>query len=212
VRDLRLAAPPVLVAILRLPAPALADDLRGEGFAFPGALPDVGHALEVVGELDMGTSDPPFEPSDVEYTWTLYGSSVHSIEEPSPGIRYRRLTFGVVEIRADPSFDAVYQPHPPNASVPRTFHDGEVLLLGSVTELTIREIFGIVTASGVVRFEAGSALPAIRNDWCLDAAVSVQGGGEIPPGYGSRWNVELVPGAPVRIDPGTWSNIKALYR
>jgi hypothetical protein len=205
-------APALSAAVLLLAGPALAENLRGEGLSFPDALPDVGHPLEIVGELDMDASDPPFEPASVEYTWTLYGSSVHSIEEPSAGIRYWYLTFGVLEIRADPSFDAVYEPHPPNASVPRTFHDGEVVLLGPVTDLTIRDVAGLLTATGVVHFEAGSALPGIRGDWCLEAAVAAPGGGDVPPGYGSTWSVELTPGATVYIDPRTWSSIKALYR
>src|SRR5262245_14820580 len=199
-------------AALVVAAPVLAESLHGDGFSFPDPLPGLGQPLEIVGELDMQASDPPFENANVEYTWALYGSSVHSIDEPAVGIRVRHLGFGVLEIRADRSFDAVYQPYPPNASVPRTFHDGDVVLLGSVTELTIREIFGIVTASGVVHFETGSALPAIRGDWGLEAAGSKQGGGDIPTGYGSAWSVVLTPGATVDINQKTWSDIKALYR
>jgi hypothetical protein len=199
-------------AVLVVAAPVLAENLHGEGFSFPEPLPGLGQPLEIVGELDLQASDPPFETSKIEYTWTLYGPSVHSIQEPAAGIRVRHLGFGVLEIRADPSFDAVYEPFPPNAAVPRTFHDGEIVLLGSVTELTIREILGIVTASGMVHFETGSALPAVRGDWGLEAAVSKQAGGDIPPGYGSAWSVVLTPEATVDIPRTTWSDIKALYR
>jgi hypothetical protein len=191
---------------------ASADALRGSGFAFPDALPDLGRSLEIVGTLNLATSDPPFDPQPVEYTWTIYGASVHSVEDPSSGIRTRYLTFGVLEIRSDPSFNSLYEANPPNELVPRTFHDGEVVLLGSVTEFAIREIYGIVTASGEVLFEGGSALPGVTGEWTLNAAVSVEAGGAIPPGYGSQWNLELAPTQPVRITPETWTSIKALYR
>lgn len=202
----------MLVATVPLAAAssAQAAAFRGAGFAFPDALPGHGHSLEVVGTLDLAASDPPFEPAAGEYTWTLYGASVHAVEEPSPGIRYRHLTFGVLEIRSDPSRNARYFANPPNALVPRTFHDGEVVLLGSVTEFTIREIFGIVTASGEIRFEAGSSLPDVTGEWTLSAAVSTEG--EVPAGYGSQWNLELAPSRPVHITPGTWTTIKGLYR
>jgi hypothetical protein len=195
-------------------APAPGETLRGSGYAFPDVLPAMGQALEVVGQFDMESSDPPFDvtPSTREYTWTLYGSVVHEIREPSSGIRYLDLTFGVLEVRSDASFNSIFRPNPPNALVPSTFHDGEVVLLGSVTELTIREIFGIVTASGQVRFEAGSGLPDMSSGhWAVNAALSMKGG-ETPEGYGSRWNLEVSPSRSVHVNDETWSKIKALYR
>ena len=202
------------IALVGLGSSAAAESIVGSGFAFPEPLPALGRALEVVGRLDLDAGDPPFDatPASREYTWTLYGSSVHTLDEPSSGVRYRHLTFGVLEIRGDGSFNSRYQAYPPNAAVPSTFHDGEAVLLASVTDLTIREIFGIVTASGEVRFEAGSELSSVGDGtWAFHAAVSTQVA-DIPPGFGSRWNLELTPSAPVHISDETWTSIKALYR
>lgn len=189
--------------------------LRASGLAFPWALPGYGQSLEVVGRIEADGSRPPFPmvPAEREYTWTLTGPVVYQIEEPAPGIRYLSLTFGVLEIREDSATNSQYSPNPPNAAVPSTFHDGGILLLGTVTGLRVREIFGLTTASGDLHFEGGSVLDSLEGDheWAFDAAVSPFGSG-IPAGYGAAWNLDLTPRVPVSIGTSSWGGIKALYR
>jgi hypothetical protein len=206
----------IFVAVL-LPTLSRAEDpfLRIEGLAFPQSVPEQGQQLELVGRVNSESSNPPFaiDPTRHEYTWSLYGAVVHEVENPSPGIKYRHLTFGILEIREDPSFNSSFSVNPPNLEVPSTFHDGAILLLGTVTRLRIREIFGIFTATGDLRFEGGEALSELREtlEWSFDAAISTFGE-EIPIGYGSRWTLELAPREPVGIDETSWGHVKALYR
>lgn len=168
-----------------------------------------------MGHLNIEASRAPFalDPGTHEYTWSFYGAVVHRMETPSPGIVYRCLTFGLFELREDPAFNAQYLADPPNELVPSAFHDGRVLLLGTVTDLRIRDIFGIVTATADLRFVGGSALGDLgsQDEWSFNAAVSTFGD-EIPPGYGSRWALELEPLKPVSIQDASWGQIKALYR
>jgi len=188
--------------------------IRGGGLSFPDPFLGLGEALELVGTVDPGTSKAPFAfDSSLEYTWVVYGPVVYSVEEPVEGIRYMSLTFGVVEIREDPSINAAFDADPPNAVVPSAFHDGAALLLGSVTELRIRDIFGIVTATGVIRFEAGNALPLLGEsvEWTFNAGVSLFGP-EVPSGYSAHWAVEASPVTPVGVQSKSWSSIKSLYR
>ena len=194
-------------------ASAGANQLAGTGLAFPKPLPDHGDALELVGRLELG-GQAPFDHDGFayEYTWTLNGPVCYEVREAAPGILYRSLTFGVLEIREDPDRDSAFQIFPPNALVPSSFHDGGILLMGIVTDLEIREIFGIVTASAQLRFEAGRALGLLQNaEWSFNAAVSTYGA-EIPNGYGSRWTLVLLPRQTVSVETSTWAGIKTLYR
>jgi hypothetical protein len=177
-------------------------------------MPDLGQALELVGRLDPGVAGAPF-PMDpaLEYTWSVYGPVVHHVEGGTPGLSTRSLTFGILEIRGDPSHNSSFAPFPPNAVVPSAFHDGTVVLLGVLTGLRIQDVFGIVTASGSVEFGSGASLAdlgALRI-WTFRAAVSPYDP-TIPPGFGASWSLQLDPAAPVGIEPLTWGGIKALYR
>jgi hypothetical protein len=206
-----------VLPFLALPIAVSADGphLRGDGLSFPAPLPALGEALELVGRLDADECEPPFamDPVANEYTWTVYGPVVHAIEEPTVGIRTLHLTVGIFELREDFRRNSTYLADPPNSAVPSTFHDGDTLLLGIVSDLLIREIFGIVTATGDLTFQAGSALPDLGPDvnWTLAAGISPFDG-ELPAGYGSRWSIELTPRAPVGTESSTWGGIKALYR
>lgn len=215
---MRRCAAAAAIAALSLPtggdAGAPAAVLRGDGLSFPFAMPGLGQALELVGHLDPGADGAPF-PMDPgsEYTWSVYGPVVHSVESGTSGLSTRSLTFGILEIRSDPSLNAVFAPFPPNAVVPSAFHDGAIELLGVLTELRIQDVFGIVTATGSVEFESGASvgsLGAVR-DWSFRAAVSPFDP-TIPPGFGARWSLQLDPAAPVGLGRSTWGGIKALYR
>jgi hypothetical protein len=191
-----------------------ADLLRGPALSFPYTLPEPGQELELVGHIDAGASRAPFPMADgAEYTWSIYGPVVHAVDHPSPGITVRWLTFGVLEIREDVSPDADFSAFPPNRSVPSSFHDGSVLLLAQLTDLRLRDVFGLVTAHAAVHFVSGSAAPGLGDlvIWSLTAAVS-EFGDPIPPGYGSSWRLELTPLAPVGVEEESWGAIKALYR
>lgn len=187
--------------------------LRGSGLAFPDPWPDLGESLELVGRITMSESVPPFESTIAEYTWTLTGPVVHSVDEPAPGIRTLHLTFGVLEIREDVAINSEFEPDPPNAEVPSSFRDGDVKLLGTLTDFRIRQIFGLTTATGSVQFEAGDAVDGLGawTHWSFDAAVSAFGD-EIPVGYGAHWNLELAPLEPVSLEATSWTSVKALYR
>lgn len=203
-----------IVLLAQVPAASATTSLRAEGLSFPSPIPALGEALELVGRLDPAVSEVPF-PLDpgLDYTWSVYGPVVHAVSEPVPGISDRDLTFGVLEVRADPVWNASYPPFPPNSVVPSTFHDGQVLLLGALTGLRIREAFGIVTASGTVQFESGAALASLGalTTWTFGAAVSPFGT-DIPAGFGSHWSLQLAPLAPVGVEGASWGRIKLLYR
>ena len=210
--------PSLMIGVLLvLPAGASALEayaVRGDGLSFPSVFPDEGDALEIVGRIDPSASVSPFELDGAtrEYTWTLHGAVVHEVEEPAQGIRYLYLTFGVLEIREDSAINSSYAENPPNAVVPSTFHDGGVVLLGAVTNLRIREIFGIVTASGDLGFVGGESYDDLGGsvDWSFNAAVSPYGE-EVPAGYSAHWTVEMTPNAPVGISSDSWGGIKSLY-
>lgn len=188
--------------------------LRGGGLSFPDPFLGMGESLELVGQLDPSASEPaPWFLAGNEYTWVIYGPVVYAVDEAAPGIRYMDLTFGVLEIREDSRLNAQFDANPPNAAVPSTFRDGMILLMGSVTDLTIRDIFGIVTATAIVRFEAGEKLPLLGDavQWSFQAGVSLFGP-EAPSGYSAHWAIETRPVPPVGIESGSWSRIKSLYR
>ncbi|MEZ5066505.1 MAG: hypothetical protein R3B81_17385 [bacterium] len=188
--------------------------LRGQGLGFPVGLPEYGQSIELVGTIDPADSESPIPlPTEGELTWTLTGPVVWDLEEPAPGIRIHRLTFGVLEIRWDSERNSAFLPNPPNALVPSTFHDGEALLFATLTELEIRDFFGIVTASGDLLFEGGTEFAGLGESraWNFEAAVSIYGGG-VPIGYGASWNVELTPAHPVSVQATSWGGIKSLYR
>jgi hypothetical protein len=188
--------------------------LRGDGLSFPDPFLGLGESLELVGAFDPENSEPAswFLPGR-EYTWVVYGPVVYEVDEPAPGIRYMDLTFGVLEIREDSRLNAQFDADPPNASVPSTFRDGTVLLMGSVTDLRIRDIFGIVTATGEIRFEGGVNLLLLGDavEWSFNAGVSLFGT-EVPSGYSAHWAIETMPIAPVGVEAESWSRIKSLYR
>ena len=205
-----------LVASLVLPAtPARSLHLRGDGMAFPDALPGIGEALEIVGRLDPADCDAPFEisPEINEYTWTIYGPVVHFVDDPAPGIRTLYLTFGILELREDSRRNSMFFADPPNSAVPSSFHDGETVLFGTITDLRIREIFGIFTASALITFQTGNALPDLgtRVAWNLASGISPFDE-ELPPGFGSSWSIELTPNEPIGVESTSWGGIKALYR
>lgn len=194
-------------------APAHAEGIAGTGLAFPDPLPEDGDALELVGNLVARAETPfPLDVDGFEYTWTLHGPVCYEVDDIAPGIRDRRLTFGVLEIRRDPARNAEFAIFPPNRIVPSRFHDGEVLLLGIVQDLTVFERFGIVRAEGCLTFQGGSALGTLtRQEWQFRATISAFGP-EIPSGYGSHWGLDLVPQQAVGVESATWGAIKALYR
>lgn len=209
-RAVRWACRLALVAAL----PAQAGTLRGDGLSFPAPLPGLGEALELVGRLDPAVSSPPFPMNlALEYTWSVYGPVVHTIDDATPGLSTRDLTFGILEIRGDAALNSSFSPFPPNAVVPSTFHDGSVVLLGPLIDLRILDVFGIVTAAGTVQFDSGDALGSLGQlrTWTFRAAISTFGPG-IPPGFGSNWSLELDPVAPVGVEGASWGAIKALYR
>ncbi|MBZ0268867.1 hypothetical protein K8I85_11975 [bacterium] len=193
--------------------PAGAVSIGGIGLSFPDALPDEGDALELVGNIAQRAEMPfPLDLTQYEYTWTLTGPVCHDVEETAPGIKYRRLTFGILEIRRDPARNAAFMPFPPNAIVPSRFHDGEVLLMGTVTNLEIWEGIPINLAEADVHFEGGSALADLDSQaWSMIAGISAFGP-QIPEGYGSHWTVDLTPQQAVSVESATWGGIKALYR
>ncbi|HMB71505.1 MAG TPA: hypothetical protein VKU85_19505, partial [bacterium] len=195
------------------PASASAVVLLGEGLSFPVAIPALGDALELVGHLDPAPDAPFAMDPAYEYTWTVYGPVVHAVENVAPGLSTRSLTFGTMEIRADPAANASFVPYPPNSLVPSAFHDGAVALMGVLTGLRIQEVFGIVTAVGTVEFESGASLAQLDpvRVWTFRAAVSPFDP-SIPAGFGARWSLQLDPAAPVGIRAATWGGIKALYR
>lgn len=201
-----------LVLLAGAPA-APAEGIAGTGLAFPDPLPEDGDALELVGHLVARAETPfPLDVDGYEYTWTLTGPVCYEVQEIAPGIRDRRLTFGILEIRRDPARNAEFAVFPPNQVVPSRFHDGEVLLLGIVQDLTVFERFGIVRAAGCLNFQGGSALGTLtRQEWQFRATVSAFGP-EIPSGYGSHWGLDLVPQLAVGVESATWGAIKALYR
>jgi hypothetical protein len=194
-------------------SPAPAAVLRADGLSFPVPIPDLGQALELVGHVSPDPAAPfPMDPAR-EYTWSVYGPVVHAVDDGTPGLSTRSLTFGVLEIRSDPFPDAVFPPFPPNGVVPSAFRDGTVELLGVLTALQIQDVFGIVTATGVVEFASGASLGSLGEvrDWSFRAAVSAFDP-TIPPGFGARWSLQLDPASPVGLERSTWGGIKALYR
>jgi len=193
--------------------PAGAVSIGADGLSFPDALPEEGDALELVGNVVPRAVMPfPLDLTQYEYTWTLTGPVCHEVEETAPGISNRRLTFGVLEIRKDPARNAEFTALPPNAVVPSHFHDGEVLLMGTVTNLEIWEGILINVAEADVYFEGGSVLEDLDGQsWSMSAGISVFGP-QIPEGYGAHWTMELTPRQAVSVERTTWGGIKALYR
>ncbi|GJM45530.1 MAG: hypothetical protein DHS20C21_23720 [Gemmatimonadota bacterium] len=201
-------------ALVPVSGASAADRLVGAGLAFPHVLPEHGESLELVGHIDPETAELPFPLNGDwnEYTWTLTGPVVYETLHPAPGIHYRRLTFGILELREDPSRNSAFLPNPPNVLVPSSFHDGSILLLGTVTDLEVRDIFGIVTATAELRFGGGTRVADLeRTEWTFNAAISGFGA-EVPLGYGARWTLDLHPSAPVTVQSDSWTAIKALYR
>jgi hypothetical protein len=209
----RVAAAAFAAGLAACAVPSGAAVLLGEGLSFPVAMPALGEALELVGQLDPSPDAPfPMDPAH-EYTWSVYGPVVHNVEEIAPGLSTRNLTFGAIEIRADPAANASFAPFPPNSVVPSAFHDGTVELMGVLTGLRIQDVFGIVTAVGTVEFGSGASLPRLDPPriWTFRAGVSPFDP-TIPPGFGARWSLQLDPVAPVGVKATSWGGIKSLYR
>jgi len=201
-------------------------------FYFPGATATnqpAGGILRCVGVVSV--FGPPLEFLNAlmpatEFTFYLDGLEslgTTAFGPPETTVYTTFYTGGTIEVYADPSPDAVFDPIPPNANVPSTFLDeGLPLLTGNFTSL-------LVTTNNFTAFQTGS----IEGDIAWTGGTEIgrfDGGGGPCPGLftgGATWNTSPgvgIPGYLFRHDgkidlqcptparKSTWGRLKGLYR
>ncbi|MBU8923489.1 MAG: T9SS type A sorting domain-containing protein [Bacteroidales bacterium] len=109
--------------------------MNDNGFLYTdGAFP-VSSMGDIFGGVGFISSTNPALNVDLtsnEMTWSLTGLSVS--DQFAVGSRYyTNFTGGKILIAVDPMMNADYGIHPPNATVPMTFEDGDIFLKGIVT-------------------------------------------------------------------------------
>lgn len=218
-RNALFVVPAVLVLLIGAsPAGALPFfDFHGFSYA-DGAQDEVGTRVSVPTILNQIQPDPiwPLDFVNNEYTIMVEGLEVTNVESMGPILT---ITYGggTISLLRDPSRNSVWAENPPNASVPSTFTDGEVQLVGQFTEMVLmyNTLVGAGTVSGTFNWNGGSLLGQLEtpNGWTYFGGVSEDPGFGIPAGYGRAWDPQIYgPEPSVPVEQGTWGHLKQLYR
>ena len=184
-------------------------------FKMVGVISDFGPPLD-----DIDASNPA-----VEYTFYVHGLTSLGTTFVGPvGTRFYTTTFtgGTIEVYADNTPEASFDPNPPNAGVPADFIDGGApILTGSFTSFVVQTndftTFQTGNIEGGFNWTGGTLLYRLPTN-----------GGEPCPGLftgGMTWNASVgIPGYLFRHDgkidlqcptparSSTWGKIKTLYR
>lgn len=155
--------------------------------------------------LDFGTNEYTVLVDDLQITQVVSYDTILEITYAG----------GNIALLADAAKNSVYAPLPPNASVPATFGDGSLELLGHFTELLLfyDTVSGVGTVSGLVDWSSGSRLPLLDqpNGWTFFGGVSNHPGLGIPDGYDLAWDPQIYGPAPSPVETGSWGSIKKRY-
>jgi hypothetical protein len=226
-----------LLALVSVPRPVRAVgpviDWDPAFFWMPGAtfnnMP-VGGIMQGVGTISV--FGPPLDFLNAtmpatEYTFYINGLTslgTSSFGPPATTIYTTFFNGGTIDVYADPTPDAVFEPNPPNGKVPSTFVDlPPPILSGHFTSL-------VVTTNNFTAFKTGSIEGDI--EWTGGTLVSYfqgPGGGTCPGLFtgGATWNTAPgvgIPGylfrhdgkidlqCPTPASKSSWGRVKQLYR
>jgi len=190
------------------------------GYSYLDGPPNsVGTVVTVPALLNEIQPDPvwPLETDDNEYTLLVEGLT---IEEVSSVFTFITVIYsgGTIRLLEDPSMNATMQgwvPDPPNASVPGSFGDGDVLLEGVFTEMVMffNTATGTGTVSGSVDWTGGSRLADLDSPdgWTYFGGVSNDQIFEIPNGYDLVWDPQLYGPEPIPVLEGSWGLMKKRF-
>lgn len=168
---------------------------------------------------DTAQAELPWEPETYVYTYWLRGLT--AVRDSVVGDR-RTVSYagaGILGIYREVlpgSYD--YGSHPPNATSPSTFADGDLVLECSVTGGSV----SLDSTTGLTRvflewveFTGGSFLPTLLPQcgacvpqvWNTSSSLPAP-----PPGYDRGWEGLLVNAFAISVSPTTWGRVKGLYR
>jgi hypothetical protein len=188
---------------------------------------NIGSELKIVGTVSL--FGPPLDflnanMPGTEYTFYISGLiSQGTVTFGAPGTQFYITTYngGTIQIYEDATPDAVFDPFPPNATVPSTFTDGTVILSGTMDDFYTQ-------TNDFTPNKTGNSEGHIT--WTGGTLIGHVGGANPCPALftgGLTWNPNpniLIPGylfrhdgkvdheCPVPTQPGTWGRIKKLYR
>lgn len=156
-----------------------------------------------------------------EYTISLQQICVTSVDSTSfPGMKIFYLEGGTLDIYGDDLVTGThrdYGTNPPNATAPSTFEDGQLILGGDFSQMTVtwNMMTGEGSLEGVLTFNRGAQLDSIpeaqRDGWTL-AALRVTGS-EIPTPEGYFWQIDgqVYISDPIPVENSSWGQIKQQY-
>jgi len=212
-------------------------EFEGFDYEFPDNDPDtlgaVGDWYNMFGLVQ--SANPSFLTTDFvanEYTCEFYNLWSQGFID-FEGFRFIQYNDGMLQLYEDDrnlGTPAIYGINPPNATVPSTFKDGLLLLVGDVTGFGITLNLANSTGSfiGEVDFTGGSqignippdperiytfaGLTAVGGGSAPDAGFPALQGAGIPEGYVHQVAGSVKIEQAVQTIDGTWGQMKALYR
>lgn len=219
----------LLLSVLVLPPAVQAQTeeelLDFEGFDFedpdlnPAEFGDVGDGYNMFGLVQSANAN--FLVTDfVANEYTIKFCELVSLGFTDFGcFRFVNYTTGRLEVYEDSrgaGTAADFGINPPNATLPSTFTDGDMILGGNVNgfSLTLDNCLGTGSASGDVSFDSGSQLGNIPIDAKKIYTFSglTSGVEVIPEGFIHQVTGSIKIEQAVQVEDTSWGRMKALYR
>jgi hypothetical protein len=182
-------------------------------------------AVGIIDFFDVPFGDLDPVPGVVEYTFYVYGLiSNGTTSFGSPGSQLFVTTYhdGFIEIYCDSTPEpAVFDPNPPNGTVPSNFVDGTLILSGSFNSFFTQTNDFTANQSGNLEGEitwtGGTLIDRTENGAGQPCTGLFTGGitwkpSVLIPGYIFRNDGKLDLNCPVPTEPKTWGQIKSMYR
>jgi hypothetical protein len=209
------------ILLLVVPVKAARADLPFfdfSGYSYVSGPPaQVGTIVTVAAKFN-GIQPNPSWPLDLvnnEYTVMIQDLAVAAVNSYGP---FQEITYagGTITIHVDAAKNAAWAANPPNGQTPATFLDGDLALVGSMTDMILfyDTSTGTGTVSGLVNWAGGARRDALQNPvgWTFFGMVSSEAGLGIPAGYDLAWDPQLYgPERSNPVVPKSWGGVKHAF-